>query len=265
MAGLKPRDRNLGIFLLGWDWTAWGQIYRRARAGPVHAWVDFPCFCLRHDSALWLCLSPWQVGRPQGAHLSFGGGQGKLGSGLALGAWTVTQMRSVLQQKDSCPQCCAGHLASAARSPGYEGTLGSAGGCKAGKKVSHCYCCLPSCALYLVAKWGRAPHFRETRPSLCHALCLSPCPDPFPFRGLSPVLFRDLSPGPVRAPSLSPALCLSPGPFPSLCHVRGLFRAHVLKMRMCLASCLCARSQQVRWGRWCKACQGRWCLPLGCR
>lgn len=63
---------------------------------------------------------------------------------------TLTPMSwSVLQQKDSCPLCCAAHLASAVRSPVCEGTLGSAGGCTVVEKVSHCYCCLPSWALYL--------------------------------------------------------------------------------------------------------------------
>lgn len=100
-AGLRQRDRNLGTFLLGWGWIAWGQIYSRARVGPARAWVDFPCFCLHRDSALWLHLSPWQVGRPQGAHLSFGGGQGNLGSGLALRTWTWQARQNTLSKQDN--------------------------------------------------------------------------------------------------------------------------------------------------------------------
>lgn len=99
--GLKPRDRTRGIFLLGWGWTAWGQIYSRARVGPAHAWVDLPCVCLHRDSALWLHLSPWQVGRPLGAYLSFGGGQGNLGSGLALRAWTWQAKQNTLGKQDN--------------------------------------------------------------------------------------------------------------------------------------------------------------------
>ncbi len=64
--------------------------------------------------------------------------------------FTETQTSwSVRWQGDSFLQCCAGRWASAARSPGCEGTLGSAGGCTVGKKVLLRCCCSPSCVLYL--------------------------------------------------------------------------------------------------------------------
>lgn len=185
-----------------------------------------------------------------------------------------------LTDSQQCPQHCAGHWAAAARSPVCEETLGSAGGYTAVRKVSHyccCYCCSPSCVLYLtvpntlswfncyslsilqcgaanfnkekgklmsashlVARWERAPHFQEIHPSLCHALGLFLCPDP------ALALFHDPSPGLVRAPSLFPALCLFPGPSPSLCHAHGLFHAH--GQMMCWASCLCVKTQLERSG-----------------
>lgn len=93
-------------------------------------------------------------------------------------------------------------------------------------------------ASHLVARWERALRFQESRPSLCRALGLGLAL----FPGPSPVLFRDLSLGPVHAPSLSPAR--GPSPSLALCHVRGLFHARVLTM--CFAFCSCARIQLHR-------------------
>lgn len=89
---------------------------------------------------------------------------------------------------------------------------------------------------HLVARWGRAPHSRPIRLSLCPALGLALSL----YRAPSLALSRD----PSLVLALAPALGLSPGRAraPSLGRVRGLSRVQTT----CSASCLCAKTQLQR-------------------